>query len=215
MVGALALARADHLSEREIAEHAWYLETVEAGIPGGKQDQFAAALGGFQRLTFRDPDVGVEPITLDPAFAADLERRTVLCYTGRSRMSGTTIARVVAAYEHGDRRVTDALRALKQVAAGMAEALRASNLTRVAELLTENWNQQQALDPEMCTGEMARLERAVTAAGALGGKAAGSGAGGCMFFVTGDQPGSVSAAARAAGATLLPVRWAREGVRAW
>jgi len=215
LVGALALARADRLSEREIAEQAWYLETVEARIPGGKQDQFAAALGGFQRLTFHDPDVGVEPITLDAAFAAALERRTVLCYTGRSRMSGATIARVMAAYERGDPGVTGALRAMKQVAAGMAEALRAANLTRVAQLLTENWTHQRSLDPEMCTPEMAQLERAVTAAGALGGKAAGSGAGGCMFFVTGDHPEPVIAAARAAGATLLPVRWAREGVRAW
>ena len=215
LVGALALARADRLSEREIAEQAWYLETVEARIPGGKQDQFAAALGGFQRLTFHDPDVGVEPITLDPAFAAALERRTVLCYTGRSRMSGATIARVMAAYERGDPGVTGALRAMKQVAAGMAEALRAANLTRVAQLLTENWTHQRSLDPEMCTPEMAQLERAVAAAGALGGKAAGSGAGGCMFFVTGDHPEPVIAAARAAGATLLPVRWAREGVRAW
>ena len=215
LVGALALARADRLSEREIAEQAWYLETVEARIPGGKQDQFAAALGGFQRLTFHDPDVGVEPITLDAAFAAALERRTVLCYTGRSRMSGATIARVMAAYERGDPGVTGALRAMKQVAAGMAEALRAANLTRVAQLLTENWTQQRSLDPEMCTPEMAQLEQAVTAAGALGGKAAGSGAGGCMFFVTGDHPEPVIAAARAAGATLLPVRWAREGVRAW
>jgi D-glycero-alpha-D-manno-heptose-7-phosphate kinase len=215
LVGALALARADHLSEREIAEHAWYLETVEAKIPGGKQDQFAAALGGFQRLTFRDPDVGVEPITLDPAFAAELERRTLLCYTGQSRMSGATIARVMMAYEGGDPGVTDALRAMKHVAAGMAEALRASQLTRVAQLLTENWKLQQALDPEMRTPEMARLEQAVTAAGALGGKAAGSGVGGCMFVVTGDDPEPVLAAARAAGATVLPVRWAREGVRAW
>ena len=215
LVGALALARADRLSEREIAEQAWYLETVEAKIPGGKQDQFAAALGGVQRLTFRDPDVGVEPITLDPAFAAELERRTVLCYTGRSRISGATIARVMAAYERGDPGVTAALRAMKQVAAGMAEALRAGNLTRVALLLTENWTHQRSLDPEMCTPEMARLEQAVTAAGALGGKAAGSGAGGCMFFVTGDHPGPVIAAARDAGATLLPVRWARDGVRAW
>ena len=215
LVGALALARADRLSEREIAEQAWYLETVEARIPGGKQDQFAAALGGFQRLTFHDPDVGVEPITLDAAFAAALERRTVLCYTGRSRMSGATIARVMAAYERGDPGVTGALRAMKQVAAGMAEALRAANLTRVAQLLTENWTHQRSLDPEMCTPEMAQLEQAVAAAGALGGKAAGSGAGGCMFFVTGDHPEPVIAAARAAGATLLPVRWAREGVRAW
>ena len=215
LVGALALARADRLSEREIAEHAWYLETVEAKIPGGKQDQFAAALGGFQRLSFRDPDVGMEPITPDAAFAAELERRTVLCYTGRSRMSGATIARVMAAYGRGDRGVTDALRAMKEVAETMAEAVRSASLTRVAALLTENWKHQQALDPEMRTPEMAQLEQAVTAAGALGGKAAGSGAGGCMFFVTGDSPAAVIAAARAAGATLLPVRWAREGVRVW
>src|SRR5207244_5071927 len=91
LVAALTLARAEQLAERAIAAQAWWLETVEAKIPGGKQDQFAAALGGFQRLTFRDPDVGIEPITLDPAFAAALERRTVLCYTGRSRVSGTTI----------------------------------------------------------------------------------------------------------------------------
>src|SRR5436189_111164 len=58
LVAALSGARGERLSEREIAEQAWCLETVEAKIPGGKQDQFAAALGGFQRLTVRDPDGG-------------------------------------------------------------------------------------------------------------------------------------------------------------
>src|SRR5207253_7540064 len=129
LVAALTCARGERLAEREIAEQAWYLETVEAKIPGGKQDQFAAALGGFQRLTFHDPDVGVEPITLDPAFAAALERQTLLCYTGTSRVSGATIARVMAAYERGDLRVTGALRALKDVAAAMAEALRGADLS--------------------------------------------------------------------------------------
>src|SRR5206468_1269097 len=104
-----------------------------------------------------------------------------------ARRPGATIARGMAAYERGDPGVTAALRAMKQVAAGMAEALRAANLMRVALLLTENWTHQRSLVPEMCTPEMSRLEQAVTAAGALGGKAAGSGAGGCMFFVTGDH----------------------------
>jgi len=215
LVAALSLARAERRTGREIAEHAWYLETVEAKIPGGKQDQFAAALGGFQRLTFRDPDVGVEPMTLDPAFAAALERRTVLCYTGRSRVSGATIARVMAAYERGDAGVTGALRAMKEVAAAMAEALRAGDVARVATLLSENWRHQQQLDPGMSTPEMAGLEAAMRAAGALGGKAAGAGAGGSMFFVTQDPSQPAVAAARAAGATVLPVRWAGEGVRAW
>lgn len=213
LVAALTRARGERLSEREIAEQAWYLETVEAKIPGGKQDQFAAALGGFQRLTFRDPDVGVEPITLDPAFAVALERQTLLCYTGTSRVSGATIARVMAAYERGDPRVTGALRALKDVAGAMAEALRGADLARVAALLSDNWKHQQALDPDMCTPEMARLERAVRAAGAIGGKAAGAGAGGSMFFITTND--SAQTAARAAGAEVLPVRWASEGVRAW
>src|SRR5439155_1657219 len=133
LVALLTCARGERLAQGEIAEHAWQLEVVEAQCPGGRQDQFAAALGGFHRLSFRDPDVGVEPITLDPAFAAALARQTVLCYTGRSRVSGDTIARVMGAYERGDPRVTGALRALKDVAAGMAEALRAADLARRAE----------------------------------------------------------------------------------
>ena len=214
LVAALTLARGESLSGREIAEQAWYLETVEAEIPGGKQDQFAAALGGVHRLSFRDPDVGTEPITLDGAFALALERGLVLCYTGTSRLSGATIARVLRAYEDGDARVTAALHGLKESAERMTEALRAADLGRVGEMLTENWQHQQALDSDMRTPEMARLEHAMRAAGALGGKAAGSGAGGCMFFLTRDRDGGV-AAARAVGAIVLPVTWAREGVQAW
>lgn len=215
LVAALTHARNEGLPERELAEQGWYLEAVEARIPGGKQDQFAAALGGFHRLSFRDPDVGVERITLDPAFAAALERRTVLCYTGRSRVSGDTIARVMAAYQRGDQPVVTALRGLKEVAERTAEALRAADIARVAELLSENWRHQQALDSGMKTAEMARLERALSDAGALGGKAAGAGAGGSMFFITRDAPAPVIAAARAAGATVLPVAWSVEGVQAW
>jgi len=214
LVAALALARGDRLPEREIAEQAVYLETVEAGIPGGRQDQFGAALGGFHRLSFRDPDVGIEPITLDSAFAATLARHTLLCYTGRSRISGSTIARVMGAYERAEQGVVSALRAIRETAERMAEALRSADLERVGKLLSENWRHQQALDPEMRTSTMASLEDAVATAGSLGGKAAGSGAGGCMFFVVRD-PVAGAAAARDAGATVLPVSWAGEGVRAW
>ena len=214
LVAVLARARGDRLSERELAEHAWHLETVEAGIPGGKQDQYAAALGGFHRLGFHGADTGIEPITLDGAFAAELERMTVLCYTGRSRISGATIARVMAAYERGDPGVRGALQGIKESAVRMAEALRSADLARVGAVLEENWRHQQALDAEMTTPEMRRLEAAMQGAGLLGGKAAGSGAGGCMFFVV-RSPDAAQRAALEVGATVLPVAWAHEGARAW
>jgi len=215
LLGALTRARQESLDGREFAEQAWHVETIEAALPGGKQDQFGAALGGFHRFTFRDPDVGIEPLTLDPAFAHALEQQMIVCYTNKSRVSGDTISRVMGAYERGDSQVTGALRALKDIGHHMAEALRAADLTRTGSLLSENWKHQQALDPGMRTAEMARLEQAAAAAGTLGGKAAGAGAGGSMFFIMKGPARDAAPAMRAAGATVLPLNWSREGVRTW
>jgi D-glycero-alpha-D-manno-heptose-7-phosphate kinase len=101
------------------------------------------------------------------------------------------------------------------VAEAMVEALRRADLARVGALLSENWKHQQALDAGMRTPDMARLESAVAAAGALGGKAAGAGAGGSMFFL---MKGDARAAAEAvvqAGARVLPLSWAAEGLKTW
>jgi D-glycero-alpha-D-manno-heptose-7-phosphate kinase len=213
LVAALSLARGETRDPVEIAETACHLEAVEAGIPGGRQDQFASSHGGFLRLEFRDPDAEVHRLKLDPGFMADLGRRTVLCYTSASRFSGATIARVMRAYERGDAGVAAALHGLRDVAEAMAGALAGGDSAGVGQLLTRNWEHQQALDPRMRTEEMARLERAVRDAGALGGKAAGSGAGGCMFFLAPDDPIPVIEAAHECGARVLPVRWAMYGVR--
>jgi len=215
LVGALTRARQESLDGRGFAEQAWQVETVEAGLPGGKQDQFGAALGGFHRFTFRDPDVGIEPLTLDPAFARALEQQTIVCYTNKSRVSGDTISRVMGAYERGDATVTGALRGLKDTGNAMGEALRAADLGRVGSLLTENWRHQQALDPIMRTPDMARLEQVAADVGMLGGKAAGSGAGGCMFFIMKGAARDAVSALSAAGANVLSLNWSSEGVRTW
>jgi D-glycero-alpha-D-manno-heptose-7-phosphate kinase len=213
LVAALAAAGNRSLSVREIADLACRLESVEARIPGGRQDQFAAAFGGFLRLTFRDPDASVQPIVLDPEFAADLERRMLLCYTGASHFSGNTIGRVMRAYERGEPAIAGALDGLRRVAEEMVEALRSADFAQVGALFSENWRLQQQLDPAMATPEMARLERAMLDAGALGGKAAGSGAGGSMFFLAPDDPREARDVVSRLGMRLLPVRWALMGVR--
>lgn len=213
LIAALAAARGESMDSRAIADLACRLEAVEAGIAGGRQDQFVATYGGFLRLRFQDPAAEVTPLRLDPEFASELERRTILCYTGASRFSGSTITRVMRAYEQGDSKVTGALTTLRDVAERMADSLEAGDLGSVGELLSENWRCQQALDAAMCTPTMSRLEARMRSAGVLGGKAAGSGAGGCMFFLAGPDPRPAVAAAQELGMRVLPVRWAMEGVR--
>jgi D-glycero-alpha-D-manno-heptose-7-phosphate kinase len=212
LVGALTEARGESRDPRAAADLACRLEGVEAGIPGGRQDQFTAAFGGFLRLGFRDPEASVEPIALGPAVLDGLERRTLLVYTGASRFSGATIGRVMRAYERGEPGVTAALHGLREVAERMPDALRAGDLAAIGALLDRNWAHQQTLDPAMCTPRMAGLSEALRSHGALGGKAAGSGAGGCMFFLLRDDVEPAAAAARAMGMTTLPVRWVDRGL---
>jgi D-glycero-alpha-D-manno-heptose-7-phosphate kinase len=212
LVAALSFARGESPDPVSIAESACHLEAVEAGIPGGRQDQFVSAHGGFLRLDFRDPDAEVLRLKLDPGFTSELALRMVLCYTSASHFSGTTIARVMRAFEQGEPGVSAALHGLRDVAESMVGALAAADFAAVGRLLSQNWAHQQALDPRMCTEEMARLEGAVLDAGALGGKAAGSGAGGCMFFLAPDDPTPVIEAAIQCGVRILPVRWAMRGV---
>ena len=213
IVAALAGAAGRELSTREIADLACRLEGQEAGIPGGRQDQFIAAYGGFLRLGFRDPEAAVEPILLDEAFAAELERRMLLAYTGDSRFSGNTIGRVMRAYERGDPVIGGALDGLRRAAEAMADALRVGDFGRIGSLLSENWKLQQQLDAGMSTPEMRRLEAAMRDAGCLGGKAAGAGAGGSMFFLAPEDPAPAQEAVARLGMRLLPVRWATNGVR--
>ncbi len=196
-----------------VAEEAWRLETIDAAVAGGKQDQYAAALGGFRLLTFDAGKTTAQSLAVDPDFARELATRTLLCNTGVSRFSGATIRRVMRAYENGDDEIAAALRSMADIAAAAAGALLRGSLQEIGRLLSDNWREQQRLDAEMRTPAMARLETAVLQAGAAGGKAAGSGAGGAMFFViTGDVTAARMAAERA-GAVVLPVAWAAEGVR--
>lgn len=212
LVAVLAELRGESVSPEELAAYGWELEVVEAGHAGGRQDQYAAALGGVHRLGFRDPVVAVERLAPDAEFMAELQRRLLICYTGQSRVSSDTISRVMGAYERGDAGVTGALREMVEIAERMAEALVSGDLLRVAELLSANWACQQRLDPGMQTPEMARLEAAMHSAGALGGKAAGAGAGGSMFFLMGDDPAAGRRAAMSAGATILDAGWSAVGV---
>ncbi len=198
----------------DVADAAVRIETVEAGMAGGKQDQYAAAFGGFNVMTFTETSVDVESLPIDPGFASELARRTILWYTGRSRVSGATITRVMEAYGRGHRAVTGALREMKDLALSMVEALAEADLARVGTLLTRNWQCQQVLDPQMCTPDMRRLETAAAGEGGiLGAKAAGAGAGGSMFVLSAGDPASVKEAALHLGMPVLPVDWSWEGAR--
>jgi D-glycero-alpha-D-manno-heptose-7-phosphate kinase len=213
LVTAAHAASGTPLNPAAAAEMAHLLETEELQVAGGKQDQYAAALGGFLLLEFRDPDVTFTRLKLEPEFLRELESRLVLCYTGVSRISGDMIARVMRGFESGNRKIVEALDGMHATAIAARDALAAADIDALAEVVETNWRHQQALDPGQTTGAMERIEAAAKAAGTIGGKACGAGAGGCLLFIV--RPNAkeaVKTAVEAAGGTLLPVSFDFDGV---
>ncbi len=68
-----------HLSKYELAERAFHIARNVLGKPVGKQDEYAAAFGGLNLISFHaDGTVHVEPLTLRPDLLRELQSSLML-----------------------------------------------------------------------------------------------------------------------------------------
>ena len=193
----------------DLAEGAYRLEKL-LGVEGGKQDQYAAALGGFNRLTFthENEPAMVESLQVDAAILQSLEERCVLCYSGSGHQSGAVHSLVWDAYRSGNTATVDGLRRIRDTVGPASEALVSGSLARLAEIVTLNRELARGLHPDLVTPRMDELFTAAAAAGALGSKACGAGSGGCLIFLVRDGSRSaVEATLRQLGGELIPFRF--------
>src|SRR5712692_2225757 len=70
-------------SKYDLAERSFHIARNVLGKPVGKQDEYAAAFGGLNFITFnRDSSVLVEPITLRSDLLRQFESSLMLFFTG-------------------------------------------------------------------------------------------------------------------------------------
>lgn len=171
------------LGEYEIAHLAYEIERLDLALAGGKQDQYAAAFGGFNFIEFGVQDrVLVNPLRVKDWVVNELEASTVLYYTGQSRESAHIIQRQIDNTRAGDTRSLDASLALKQDAVAMKEAILRGDLDRYAAILGRSWASKKQMAQGISNPEIDAVYDAAVGAGALAGKISGAGGGGFMMF---------------------------------
>lgn len=212
LADALSRAHGEALPPEVVAERSRATEVEELGVAGGRQDHYASAFGGALALRFSDRGTEVERIPLSRELVAELERRCIVVYTGESRLSGDTITAVTSAYERRDTTVLFALRRMRELAQGMARALKEADLDALASCVGEHWMHQRSLHPAIPTKRIDAIIERARDAGALGGKALGASGGGCVLVIA--RRGcehQVTAAVSTLG-PLLPFTIAERGV---
>ena len=179
-------------------------------VPTGTQDHYPPAFGGASAIHLEPGGERREEIGCD---LDELERRLVLCYTGKPKQHGINNWEVFARHIRGDKRVFRNFEEITKIARGMREALVTADWNSVARLLKEEWKLRRTNAPGITTPLIDELIRATAKAGARGAKVCGAGGGGCVvFFVEPDARERVAEVIRSRGAHVLPCRVQREGV---
>lgn len=169
------------VSKEQLAEEACRLEIEQLKEPIGKQDQYAAALGGMNVLRFLpNGKVTIEPVYMNNELWKALESHLVMFYTGQQRSASKILAEQKKNLPQNNR--IEILRQMTLLVDELKEALVQGNLEAMGHLLHENWMLKQQLASGISNPLIAQAYEAARSAGALGGKLLGAGGGGFLLF---------------------------------
>lgn len=172
------------LGEYEIAHLAYEIERIDAGMAGGRQDQYAAAFGGVNFMEFYENDrVIVNPLRVKRWIMSEFENSLIVFDSGRSRSSATIIERQTKNLVNRTGQTLHAMHELKDDAVGMKESLLKGDLKSLASYMTKSWIAKKKLAAEVSNPHIDAIYEAAIAAGALAGKVSGAGGGGMMTFL--------------------------------
>lgn len=183
LVGALKHWLRLPLSDYDIAELAYRIERQEAGIQGGRQDQYAASFGGFNFIEFLGEKTVVNPLRVKGEIINELEYRLMLCYTGKTRLSAGIIADQVRSYTEKKEDVVRALDETKALAIAMKNALLLGQVEEFGCLMNQAWQSKKRFTPRITDSHIDELYSVAGQNGAIGGKLLGAGGGGYLLLL--------------------------------
>jgi D-glycero-alpha-D-manno-heptose-7-phosphate kinase len=194
----------------ELAEQAAHIEMDILGKPIGRQDQYAAAVGGVNFIEFRRDGGGVrvEPLVCPPDTLKKVQRSLLLFYTGQQRSAESVLREQQQAIEDGQ--ATDRLHTMRDLAFELRERLCAGEADALGALLRANWELKRGLSAAVSNEDVDRWYEQALDAGATGGKLLGAGGGG--FFLACAAPAAHDAVRRAlADLREVPLRFSDRG----
>jgi D-glycero-alpha-D-manno-heptose-7-phosphate kinase len=214
VLNALYAMQAEWRSPADLARQACEIEIDILGKPIGKQDQYIAAFGGLQDISFHaDGSVSVQPVICSPSTRERLVSQLLLFYTGLHREAGSVLteARGRIATQQETRTVIDRL---VDIAGEVRMAIICGDVDRIGPLLDESWTLKKQMASNVSNSRLDELYLAARNAGAVGGKVSGAGGGGCLLlFAKPALHPAIRTAMCGFGARELPFTIEPEGTR--
>ena len=173
--------RGKYVAKPKLAARACEIEINKLGNPIGKQDQYAAALGGLNFIRFnQDGGVSHEPIVMKPETKRELQNSLCMFYLGSMRSANEILSEQKKNMSNAQK--TDNLRKMCALTENMKVSLEDNDLSEFGSILDASWKLKRELASGISNPEIDVLYEKAIRAGATGGKLLGAGGGGFLLF---------------------------------
>lgn len=182
LINVLNAYQGRHVSAEDLARGSCEIEIDRCGQPIGKQDQYAAAFGGFNLIEFHpDERVSVSPVVMKRDLRALLEQRVVVFFTGITRSASAILASQSAETASSGAKQA-ALKRMAALAYELRDEFSRGHIDSFGEILQENWSLKKSLATGVSSSTIDDWYDRAMGSGALGGKLLGAGKGGFLMF---------------------------------
>lgn len=205
------------MGDYEIARLAYEIERKDLALSGGKQDQYAAAFGGFNFIEFLPDDrVIVNPLKVKRWITDELESSLLLYFTGKSRSSARIIDEQRRNTSAGNAEAIAAMHMIKQSALEMKAALLRGDMREFAAIMGRSWESKKKMADGISNDQIQHVFDVAEHAGAIAGKVSGAGGGGfIIFFVPPEKRKRVEVALKELDGFVMPFLFTDGGAHGW
>lgn len=180
LLNALYAYKGIYASSEKLASEACKIEIDMLREPIGKQDQYAAAYGGFNYIQFNnDESVFVEPLICTKETKDFLNNNLLLFYTGLTRSAGSILKdqkqNTIFKYEMLTemRGMTGKFKNIMTIG---------KDINSIGKLLDKGWDLKRQISNKISNECIDKYYEIALQNGALGGKILGAGAGGFLLL---------------------------------
>lgn len=180
LLSALYSFSGKYFSPEVLAEKACKVEIEKAGSPIGKQDQYAAALGGLNVINFNsDGKVEVLPVFLTPKTKEDFQNHLLVFFTGKERSANA----ILSEQKQNIEKKFEFLKKMSDIVPVFRMAVESGNFKEAGEVLHKNWVMKKELASGISNPQIDQMYEAALNSGAYGGKVLGAGGGGFLLIM--------------------------------
>jgi D-glycero-alpha-D-manno-heptose-7-phosphate kinase len=164
-----------------LGELACKIEIEKVGSPIGKQDQYAAACGGLNFITFYPDDVvNVEKIVMNSGVRKKLDDNLIMLYVGGEHSANEILKKQQSGLS--EQKKFETQKQMVQLAYQLKTSLESNNIDDFGRYLHEGWLMKKSLSNDITNSHIDDIYQKGLKAGALGGKLLGAGGAGFILF---------------------------------